>query len=515
MNKFNREILASYGIPEQFAEKAERLAEKLYNWNRSSKVLVISHRDGDGISAVSIIYQALKSLGFSNFDIKIMLSPDLDELLNYIKKLRPNYVFTSDIGADFEDILNTEVDDYIITDHHPSKDNKYHENQLNPIPFDINDENDASGSTTVFFVIYPLFKPEFWLTQVGKIILCYAISGAISDFQLQPNKEAHCVNKFVLEFAAKNKAVEIKKDIAIFGRSLYPIYLAIHYANIPGFEDQEIANILINSEIEAKLSENKWKRIIDLDISEKSKLMEIILNRLMEVKVKKPSKLIKEEIIGWVYDMIGLYGFDCTYLEDGRYTLDAREILHRINYCCRRGYADLAIELLNNKEVDPFILEQIESLHKEGDSEVATALDLYSRGEIPHKSWKDQVILLDFSGHIFYDEVGVVAGVIMKANKNIQIILSACAKDDELIKVSVRARDKIWESIDNSNQLSDGRKIFQLVKSEYPNDIEFGGHRWAFSSYVKKHILEILFNRTKNYYLELKNPINNQYIYKK
>ncbi|MHA1270007.1 MAG: DHH family phosphoesterase [Candidatus Helarchaeota archaeon] len=515
MNYFDRDLITSYGIPIEFIEKVELLSERLNAWERNSKILVISHRDGDGISAASVIYQCLTNLKFRDFDIRILLSPNIDELLDYIDELKPDYVLTADIGADFEDILNDHVNDYIITDHHPCKTGIYGTQQLNPIEFGINDENDASGSSTVFLIFYPLFESEFWSTTNGKIILCYTLSGAISDFQLRPYKSPTSVNKFVLDLAVNNNAVSVKKDISIFGRSLYPVYLAIHYANIPGFEDPELSNIVINSEIDAKIDSNTWKRIIDLDDFEKAKLMEIITLRLLELNIKNPNSIIKNELVGWVYDLIGLYGFDCTYLDDGRFTLDAREILHRINYCCRRGYSDLAIELLNKKKVAPELKEQVLLFHKEGDSEVAIALDLYERGEIPLKSWNDKIILIDFSGLIFYDEVGVVAGVIMKANKNIQIILSACEKDDDFLKLSVRAKDIIWESIDDSNNLSDGRKIFQYIKEKYPDDIEFGGHRWAFSSSVKRHILDKIFEKVKDYYLKLKNPSNNQFLFQK
>ncbi len=507
MNKYNYDIINKYGIPIEFIEKAEKLAYKLSNWEKTSRILVISHRDGDGISAASVLYQCLKALNFTDFHIRILLSPEIDELLEYIGELKPDYVITADIGADFGEILSKEVKDYIITDHHPSSNNKYGPNQLNPIEFGINDEDEASGSTTIFMLFYPLFDKEFWSSSKGKIVLCYAISGAISDFQMRPNKNPASVNKFVLNIALNNNAITVKRDICIFGRSLYPVYLAIHYSNIPGFEDPELANIIINKEIDGKTSEGIWKRIVDLRDDEKAKLMEIITRRLIESNICRPSQYIKNELIGWVYDLVGLKGFDCTYIDDRRYTLDAREILHKVNYCCRRGYSNLALTLLNNKRIDPFVKFQIESFHKEGDTEIATALELFKKGEIPSKSWNGKIYLIDFTGHIFYDEVGVVAGVIMKSNKDIHIILSACEKEDGNLKLSVRASDLIWESIDHTNNISDGRKIFEQFKQKFPDDIKYGGHRWAFSSYIKRSLLDSIFEETKEYYLKLRHPI--------
>jgi hypothetical protein len=510
---YDQEKIRGYGIPIKFIEKAEKLSERLSCWDKNAKVLVISHRDGDGISAASVIYQCLKALKFTDFSIEILLSPDLEKLKSLIDEYKPTYIITADIGTDFGNILQKNVVDYLITDHHPNKNDHYGQKQLNPIEFGLNDEDDASGSTTIFLVFYPLFNRDFWGTEIGRVILCYSISGAISDFQLKPNKDPKSVNRFILDMAVDNEAIDRKKDIAPFGRSIYPVYIAFSYANIPGFEDREISNIIINSEIEGKIDGDIWKRIVDLDDTEKEKLMEIIVKRLIDINVESPSIIISDEIIGWVYDLIGLEGYDCTILDDGRRTLDAREILHRVNYCCRMGFSDLALELLNNKYVDPDVLEYVEFYHKEGDKEVAQALELYNNDELPIWNWNNRIFMIDFSGHIYYDEVGVIAGVIMKSNKEIQIILSTCDKEDGYMKMSVRAREEVWNSIDNSNELSDGKKIFNFIKNNYPDEIDrYGGHRWAFSSSIKRKAMEKLFNKIKDYFAELKDKDSGEYL---
>ncbi|MBD3229228.1 MAG: hypothetical protein GF329_13680 [Candidatus Lokiarchaeota archaeon] len=523
MRKFDRKIIRKYGIPEELIIKTEGLAKKLNNWDRKSRILAISHRDGDGISAASVIYQALTALNFTDFEIRILLSPDIEQLMEYINELDPKYVITADIGAEFSNILDKEVDDYIITDHHPTKSGKYGRNQLNPIEFGLNDEFDASGSTMVFLLFYPLFKQFFWNTLRGRVIFCYALSGAISDFQIKPTDNPGCVNKFVLDLAVQYNAITLKKDISLFGRSVYPVYLCIYYANIPGFGDMELSNILINSEIEGKLENETddnyiWKRIVDLTDEEKSKLLEIITRRLSDMKIESPLSILKDEIVGRVIDLVALEGFDCTLLEDGRYTLDPREILHRVNYCCRRGFSNLAIELLNNKHVQADILLKISDLHKEGDTEVARALALYEQNEIPMWSWDGRIVLLDFTGNIFYDEVGVVAGVIMKADKDIQIILSACERDDDegLMKLSIRAREIVWNSIDSTNNMSDAKRIFIDVKKNNPDNIvQFGGHRWALSSSIKRKAMHKIFEQTKKYFKELKDPQTDEYLINK
>ena len=158
-------------------------------------------------------------------------------------------------------------------------------------------------------------------------------------------------------------------------------------------------------------------------------------------------------------------------------------------------------------------MEQIEFYHKQGDTEVAQALELYNNQELPIWNWDNKIFMIDFSGHIYYDEVGVVAGVIMKSNKDIQIILSACEKEDGYVKMSIRATEEIWNSIDNSNELSDGKKIFNLVKKNYPEEIErYGGHRWAFSSSIKRTAMEKLFNKTKEYFTQLKDADSDEYL---
>lgn len=513
MRYFDREKIIEYEIPIKFIEKAEKLAEKLNSWDKSSLILVISHRDGDGISAASVINQCLKALRFTDFSIEILLSPDLEKLKALIDKFNPTYVITADIGTDFGPVLEENVVDYIITDHHPNKNNVYDKKQLNPIEFGLNDENDASGSTTVFLVFYPLFSEKFWDNKSGRVALAYAISGAISDFQLKPNKDPQSINKLILDMAIKNQAIKRKKDISFFGRSVYPVYVALNYANIPGFEDIEITNILINSEIAGKIDGEIWKRLVDLDDIEKKRVLEIILRRLIEIEEENPDLIIKNEVVGWVYDLIALEGYDCTKLEDDRYTLDAREILHRVNYCCRMGFSDLALELLNNKHVEEEIFDTVEYYHNEGDTEVAKALELYNDDKIPIENWDNKIFMIDFSGHIYYDEVGVVAGVIMKSNRDIQVILSACQKGNGFMKMSIRAREEVWNSLDESNELSDGKKIFSFIEENYPEEIEkYGGHRWALSSSIKKTAMIKIFNKTKEYFSELKDADSGEYL---
>ncbi len=487
-----------------FFKRARELAERLDSWDRNSKIMIIGHRDGDGISATSVLLQGLRSLGFKKIIPHIILSPEIEVLDSLLVENAPKYVITCDIGSAFADSLKKQVLDFVITDHHPNKAGNYDERQLNCINFGMDDEIDASGSTTAFSLLMSLFNENFWKAEIGQVILGYAISGAISDFQFQ--KKVGKINDKVLKMAIDNGAVKVSKDIAIFGRGMYPVAVAIHRAGIPGFSNYDYCRGLVSSKIQTKEEEVEVaRRIIDLDDEEKKSIIDLIINRLSAISNNIDiMKFLKKEVIHEVYDLEALRGWDCTRLSDGRFSLDPREILHRINYCCRLGHWDLALDLLNKKKVNQQVFNEIEELHKVGDQEVAVALQAFEKGEISMRSgMQGKVVLVDFTNYIFYDEVGVVAGVIMKKNRDIEIILSSCLADsDGNYKVSVRAREKIWDMIDADNDFADANKVYEKTKAEY--DLKYGGHRFAMSRYMPKEAMPKLFENMIEYYKTLK-----------
>lgn len=483
-----------------FFERAKELSNKLNSWERNSKIMIIGHRDGDGISAASVLLQGLKSLDFKKIIPQILLSPDLEVLERLLREEAPDYIITCDIGATFAPILENKILEFIITDHHPNKSGEYGKNQLNCIEFGFDDEVDASGSISAFCLLMPLFDNSFWKTNTGRVMLAYAISGAISDFQFQ--KKIGEINKEILDMAELYGAVHVKKDISIFGRGTYPAFVAINRACIPGFSDFYLCRDLINSVIEPKTGE-LWKRIVDLSQKEKQAILNVIIKQLLTVSNKINIKnFLHKEVTNYVYDLEALKEWDCTRVSDGRFTLDPREILHRINYCCRQGYWDLALQLLNQKKVSDVIFEQIEELHKMGDQEVANALSAYKEGILPIKTASNgKIVWIDFTDYIFYDEVGVVAGVIMKQAREIEIILSSCRMDDDgNYKVSVRAREKVWEMVDDDNDFADAKKVYMKTKLETNEDIQYGGHRFAMSGYMPKKIIPILFKNMVDYW---------------
>ncbi len=488
-----------------FFKKAKQLSENLNSWDRKSKVMIIGHRDGDGIAATTVLNQGLKHLGFEKIIPQILLSPDIDLLISMIKNNSPKYVITCDIGAEFAPTLEKRVKDFIITDHHPKKISNYGAKQLNCIEFGLDDEIDASGSTTALSLLTNLFDDTFWDSDKGKVILAFAVAGAISDFQFQ--KGIHKVNGVILNKAKIHSAVVVSKDISIFGRSMYPAYIAINRASIPGLTDYYFCRDIINASIDPRIG-SYWKRIIDLDQEEKKNIIDIIISQLSEFSHKINIKeFLAKEVIGDVFDLIALYGWDCTLIRDGRATFDPREILHQVNYCCRLGHWDIALDLLNHKMVSDHTMKTISEFHRQGDQEVAEALKAYQNNLIELQSDCDgKVLLADFTDLIFYDEVGVIAGVIMKQDRDIDIMLSSCRMENNgLYKVSVRARSNVWEMVDSDNEFADAKKVYEKTKIETGSEIKYGGHRFAMSGYLPKETIPILFKNMVTYYKKLIN----------
>jgi single-stranded DNA-specific DHH superfamily exonuclease len=418
-----------------------------------------------------------------------------------------DYVITGDIGAGFEEVLKELVSDFIIADHHPNEIGVYGRHQLNPCEFQMNDEVDCSGSTTAMIIFLHAFPQDFWTSDNGRVILSYAIAGAVSDFQMKNGPVS--VNKYIIDFAMNAGAVSVRKDICFFGRGMYPVFVALQRSGIPGFQDIEICKSITNEIFRPKINEY-WRRIVDLTRDEKARLVEAIaIHLLSDVNLDINTSEIIKGVINFIYDLEGLQGWDCTLIPDGRRTVDAREILHRVNYVSRRGKAELALELLNNKNIDVELWNIIESHHRMGDREVAQALDLYETGKIPIESWDERIIMADFTDTIYFDEVGVIAGVIMKKHHDIEIMLSYCEIEEEnIVKLSTRAREDVWNFIEIQNgQLSDAKVVYQAIRKNHPNKImQFGGHRWACSGYMHRDIVPEFFKEMLNYYKQLKDP---------
>ena len=502
-------------IPVGFLDKAYELGNRLQKWKRDRPILIVGHRDGDGISAASVLIQSLRGLGFKKITTKILLSPDSEKVQEILSKGNYEYVITGDIGAGFEELFKENVQDFIITDHHPNESGVYGRRQLNPCEFHMNDETDCSGSTTAAMVLLNVFPQDFWNTDTGKVILCYAVAGAISDFQMTNGPTS--VNKYITDLATQVGAVSMQKDICFFGRGMYPVFVALNRSGIPGFQDINVCKALMTDLFELKENE-QWRRIVDLTRDEKAKLVETLtIHLLTDAHLDIKTSQIINGVVNYVYDLEGLQGWDCTLLSEARKigelprrTYDAREILHRINYVSRRGKANLALELLNNKYVNEELWNDIETHHRMGDREVARALESYELGKIPTESYDDRIVMVDFTDIIYYDEVGVVAGVIMKKFKQIEIMLSYCEIEDEenVMKLSTRARDDIWTFLErNSGDLADAKTVYHAIRKKYPTKImQYGGHRWACSGYLKREIVPEFFKEMLNYYKRLRDP---------
>jgi len=494
------------GTPQKdaFYKKAKKLGRKLKSWNVNEKVLVIGHRDGDGMAAASVSYQGLRHLGFQDIEPVILLSPEEDVIDEYLNEFQPKYVLTCDICSSFDEFFATRVEDYIITDHHPNKSNFYGPNNLNCIEFGFEDEKDASGSTTVFCLFFPLFPLSLWETKDGQVMISHAIAGAMSDFQFT-NDNITGINEDVVKLGVSKGALIVSRGINLFGRSMYPVHVTLSRANIPQLTYVECLEFMRGLGIHLKNGDGLWRRIVDLTKSEQQRIIEELLLYLKALQFPDPIQIVKRLILGNTFDLPGLKHLPCTDLEDGRKTLDPREIYHVINYCCRRGKAHLAFQLLNFEEVEPEVIKEVRRLHLKGDQEIVQAIQAVEAGKIQMDfDFDGRFLFADFTDVIYYDQVGVAAGVIMNIHPQLELVASACHHEYDMYKVSVRASERVWNSTDNSGSLADANRVFEKTKEKLGIDFQSGGHRFACSAYIPKTAIHVLVELLKEYYSTLK-----------
>lgn len=318
------------GLLKRAAEAADLIRDKT---SHDCKILLLSHYDADGLSAVGIIGSSLARMK-GNFQLRVIKELD-PQILDEALKCEPDFIVMTDIGSGYLDALGQRIQrrEVLVIDHHPPNASVPSGIiQVNPHDFGVDGATEISAAGVAYLVARSLSSANIDLSAL-------AVVGALGDMQ-DKNKERRLrgANELLVEDATGCGAIEMDRDLLFFGRETRPIHRALALTTTPylprlsGEEDRCTA-LLASRNIPLK-DGDRWRTISDLSHKEKQEILSAIVEALVSEGFKGSKAL---ELIGTVYTLTGE--------PTGGPTRDAREFSSMLNACGRMDLPGLAVQV--------------------------------------------------------------------------------------------------------------------------------------------------------------------------
>ena len=278
--------------------------------------LIVFHYDADGITSGAITQEAFlaQNKKFRSFPAK-----KLDDLLIEEIQKEKEIIFV-DLGGGNKRV--NELTDVVIIDHHQTE--GIDKLQANPLLFGIDGGAELSASGAASLV----FEHRFDLGVVGAVgDMMYPLVG---------------MNRHVLEEGTKDKSLEVKNELRLYGRYSRPLIDFLAYSDEPfipslAYNPANCERFLLDLGIGPKESE-KWKKYSELSFEEKKKL----ISALTKLLIDKNMQWAAAELVGETYllnqrkDQPGIY--------------DSAEFSTVLNACGRHRNPDVGVALCLNQD---------------------------------------------------------------------------------------------------------------------------------------------------------------------
>ena len=449
-------------------QTAEKIAAKI---RAHDFVKIVTHIDADGITAGSIASIALTREGIAH---EVEFVKKLDDLkLQHLKEWSSTtphnspLIWFTDLGSGQQQFMDGL--DYVICDHHSlsslpnniSKDSRIDllkfgvaldaqqgDNHLNPHLFNHDGSLEISGAGTVYMVAKAMNPTD------NLDLSLLAIMGAVGDLQDSRNGKLVGLNREILKDAENTGGLEAKLDIRFFGRETRPIYKLLRYANdplLPGLQNSDRDCIAFLQDLGIALKqEERWRRWIDLDHTEKQTIISELIKLLLSSRADSE---LATRVIGEVYIL--------TKETEGTALHDTKEFATLLNSCGRYKKAEVAYKIcLGDRgkwlESAYKLLQGHRSILVES-IQIVKGLGIKELDNIQYFHAEDQI--LD-------DIVGTVAGMILGSDESMRhkpLFGFAVAEDGNGIKVSARANRALLEKgldlskvMKNASEMVDG-----------------------------------------------------------
>ncbi len=404
-------------------EFSKKLAEE-------DNILIVSHHDADGICACAIMLKVFEHLQ-KHADFKIIKQLDKSNITEIDCDNYDTIVFT-DMGSGQLELIKENIKNFYIIDHHTPVEE--HEHQINPHFYGYDGGSDVSGSGMAYFVAKSLGC---------KGVADIAIVGAVGDMQDSKGKFEN-LNRKIVDDGIREKILNVKPDLRLFGRQSRPLVNMIVYASdpiIPGLTGnrQECVQFIENLGISLNGNGNRngngngngngkgFKRYIDLTEEERIKLRDALYIHLIDSNV--PEFLINR-LVGEVYTLLRE--------EKGTELRDAKEFATVMNACGRNNNSEIGVAVCSGNRNENLVkAKRLLKIHRQN---LRCGIDFVRSNPFLKKS---NFYYFDAGDLIDESIVGVVAGMAYGAKiipPDKPILGLADDKDDlTMKKISARA----------------------------------------------------------------------------
>ena len=367
--------------------------------------LVVHHYDCDGITSGSIVAGSLEKLGKPYRAISVRkLDADFLATISH----EPEVIFV-DLGSGTAEIDEL-TGSVVAIDHHQMKSSAHL--HANPHLFGFDGGTDISAAGCAHFVFNDF-------VELG-------IVGAIGDVQAP----LRSLNKLMLDRAVAQGAIEVSKDILLFGRNSRPLKQFLLYADepyLPGITGQEDACDALLREINIPQKDGeRWRTYSDLSFSERRELV----SSLAILLAMRSSPEAAGRLVGDTYNLLRM--------PQGTLLRDASEFSTLLNACGRNDRPELGVSVCLRRKG---AYEEAQALLAEHRKNLRAGIDFAS------KNTQDvgKFLLLDARGVISDSIIGVVAGMLFAGSRK-KPILALSLEAPGKIKLSTRGTRSLVEA---------------------------------------------------------------------
>ena len=451
-------------------EQASQTASFVRDHARNDTVVLATHSDADGISAGSVVLNAVNRLGAA---AHLRVIDRLDEkVLEDIEQVQSGLVIFSDIGSGYLDVIGKVLRnrDVVVADHHQPFGESSSIRHFNPHALGFNGSEEISGAGTAYLLAKALDSRNTDLSVM-------AIVGALGDQQDKAAQRGFKgLNLEILKDAVDSKLVEVEKDLILFGRQTRPIHKAIASTADPflpglsGEEDRCLA-LLDAAGIRTKV-DDKWRTISDLSLEEKRRIVEKIIEHTISVMGKKGEVVL--DLIGSVYTLVR---------EDpGTPLRDGREFATLLNSCGRMNRGGLGIAIGIGDRSDSYKAAQ--DVYVEYKATLSKYMNWVTTSPNAYTS-KKHLVVVNGNGVIDETMTGAVSSLVSSSRLfgGDRVTLVTTLTNSDEAKISTRATEWLVEKGVNLG------KILQTIATKYPRAVG-GGHNIAAGATVQAGDLE-------------------------
>jgi RecJ-like exonuclease len=420
----------------------ERAAEEIF---RREELAVASHVDADGLTAAAVVSLALSRLGLEH---RALFFRQLDPpALEQIADLGAEMVIFTDLGSGTIQEISSLGLEAVIADHHrpaPCSSSRSIV-QINPHLVGADGATQLSGSGASFLLARALAALAGHPGS-NDDLSALAVVGAVGDLQDLASGHLLGMNREILEIGSREGVISYARDLKLFGRQTRPVFKMLEFSQdpyVPGLSGDEDACIAFLKEIGIRLGGERWRRWIDLDLDEKSRVVSALVRRGMRTGV---SNVKLERLVGEVYTLL---------LEaEGTELRDASEYSTLLNSTARYGHAHVGLQVCLGDRSGAF--DQARVLLSQHRQNLVSGLKLVSeKGIMPKKN----IQYFDAGDAILDTIVGIVAGMSFQMADRTRPILAFARTPDGSLKVSARGtQDLVSSGLDLAEAFSASAK---------------------------------------------------------